>query len=350
VRVGRKRESNFGLPEGVRRIGARWYWQPPTKRERLERKAQGLAASVPLGLADSIEARTKWAVITGRRPEIKEGTVGELLDVWEAEAIKVQPNGERRADDTVKQYKACLVRGAREVRRRALCEERDRGLAGKGLGTPAIQDFITEARSLGRKLLAVLKNSYDYGIRRGRLTFNPCDKVIPEAIHARTREPQEWEIEALCTVADTQAATAVLACILAYKNLAGYRISEIIRVHRRELTAEGIRHQVKGGRWETCEWTPGTRAIVAAAEALPKATRFPASALFPNSRGRAYTRGGFYSAWTVAPRAHERSARPRRDRPEHARAPRAPRDRGHRRPRHPLQGARRRSRPGSGGE
>lgn len=304
-RVGRRRKTDPGLLEGMRPIGARLYWQPPTQRERDERRKAGLPGSVPLGLIVrvrgrielTLEQRKKWALVTGRALEAKEGTVGELLDVWEAEAIKVRPNGRKRAEPTVQQYKWRLVAVRARLADARYAKNEIEASHGKGLGTPEVQDFISESGTLGRSYLAILKNAFDYGIRRGRTTYNPCDKAVPEAINARTREPQEWEIEALCTLGQVEPKTQVLACILAYKNVAGYRISEILRVHRRDLTADGIRHQVKGGRWETCEWSPGTRAIVTEAESLPKASRFPASPLFPNTKGRAYKRGGFYSAW-----------------------------------------------------
>jgi hypothetical protein len=301
-RVGRRRTKDLQLPEGVRPIGASLFWQPTTQRERDERAKAKLPGSVPLGkivrargrIELTLEQRKRWAVITGRAAQAQEGTVGELLDVWQVEAIRTRPNGRARSDSTVEQYEELLPALKTKFGAARYARNEVEASLGKGLGTPPLQDFVTAAGSLGRKYLAVLKNSFDYGIRRGRTTFNPCDKVVPLAINARTRAPQEWEIEALCTLA-----TPVVACILAYKNLAGYRISEILRVHRRDLTADGVRHQVKGGRWETCEWSPGTRDVVAAAEALPNATRFPASPLFPNTRGRAYTPGGFYTAWVT---------------------------------------------------
>jgi len=139
----------------------------------------------------------------------------------------------------------------------------------------------------------VLDGAFDYGIRAGRTVYNPCDKVVPLAINARTREPQEWELEALGAMA-----SPVVALILDYKAITGYRISEVIRVHRRDFTDRGIRHKVKGGKWETCDWSPRLREIVAEAEELPHATRFPGSPLFPHSRGKAYMYGGWYAAFS----------------------------------------------------
>ncbi len=298
-RVGRRRATGLHLPAGVREIAGRWYWQPTKAWERAERRAKGLSASEPLGKADSLEARKKWAELTGLRdPAIQEGTVGELLALFFAETVEKRPTGKRRADTTIARYRYC--RAAIEAKFGAARYGRTEFEASRGqaIGTAEIQRFIDESGSYGRQRLAVLKNAFDYGIRRGRTTYNPCDKAIAPACNARGREPLEWELEALCALA-----SPVVALILEYKATAGYRISEVLRVHRRDMTAEGIRHQVKGGRWETLLWSPTLRRIVADAERLPRASRFPASPLFPSSRRRAYSYSGFDTAWQELKRA-----------------------------------------------
>jgi hypothetical protein len=73
--------------------------------------------------------------------------------------------------------------------------------------------------------------------------------------------------------------------------------SEVLRVHRRDMTADGMRMKVKGGKWETLLWSLGLRSIVEEAERLPLASKFPASPVFPHGRGRAHTYGGFNNAW-----------------------------------------------------
>lgn len=299
ARVGRRRSTGLHLPAGVREIGARWYWQPTGARERAERRANGLPGSVPLGKAGSFEARAKWAELTGLRdPEIKEGTVAELLAAFFSETVRKRPTGKKRADTTVARYEYC--RHVIESRFGAARYARTEGdvMRGQGLGTAEIQTFVDESGSYARQRLAVLKGSFDYAIRRGKTTYNPCDKVAAPMGNARTREPKEWEFECLGAMA-----SPVIALILAYTVVSGYRISEVLRLHRRDLTAEGIRHQVKGGRWETLTWSAEVRRIVGEAEVLPRATRFPASPLFPNARGKAYTYSGFDTAWQDLKRA-----------------------------------------------
>lgn len=299
MRMGRRRTRGLHLPAGVRDIGGRWYWQPTSATERAERRSKGLPGSVPLGKAGTFEARTKWAELTGLRdPAIKEGTVAELLAAFFAETVEKRPTGKKRAATTVARYKYCRPAiEAKFATARYARTEAD-AVRAQGLGTAEIQDFIDASGSYARQRLAVLKNAFDYGIRRGKTTYNPCDKVVAPANNARTREPQEWELECLGAMA-----SPVVSLILAYKAIAGFRISEVLRVHRRDMTAEGIRHQVKGGRWEMLLWSQEVRRIVAEAEALPNASRFPASPLFPSARGKAYTYSGFDNAWQDLKRA-----------------------------------------------
>lgn len=48
-------------PAGVVEKKGRWYYRPTSQRERAERAAQGLPETIPLGKAETIEARRKWA-------------------------------------------------------------------------------------------------------------------------------------------------------------------------------------------------------------------------------------------------------------------------------------------------
>lgn len=299
--VGRRRTKDLQLPAGVRPIGERLFWQPTSLRERLERKAQKLPASVPLGsivrARGRIELtkpqRLRWAEVSGLRDaEDKPGTVGQLLTIFEAGPILTRRNGKPRSANTVQQYRYRLPALRRRFGAAAFGRTADEVARGRGLGAGTIQEFITSSGSLGRAYLAILEHAFACGIMANLTTYNPCEHVVPLAGEARTREPREWEMECLGAIA-----SPVVELILRLKGISGYRISEVLRVHRRDMTADGIRLKVKGGKWETLVWSPWLLAIVAEAEALAHATRFPASPLFPHSRARAYSYGGFYNAW-----------------------------------------------------
>lgn len=292
-RVGRRRESKLGLPEGVRERGASWYYQPTKKVDRDALKAKGLPVEVSIGPAGSLEARKKWAELTGRRDrQVKDGTVDELLTLYEAGPITKRANGLKLSDNTVKMYRRCIpvLREKFGACRYGKTEyEAARGLA---LGTAEVQRFINTSGSYASQRFSVLSNAFNTGIREGLTTYNPCDKVVPPAQTPRGRAPLEWEVEVLGSLA-----RPVVGLILETKMISGYRISELLRPMRRDMTADGIRLKVKGGRWETLLWSPRLHELIAAAEALPSASKFPASPIFPSSRGKAFTYGGWYGAW-----------------------------------------------------
>jgi integrase len=296
MRVGRKREKDRGEPKGVRTIAGRWYWQPPTKEERAARKAKGLPASVPLGKAGTVEARMKWAELTGLRDDTAApGTIGDLLTRFaegDDAPIFTQRNGKPRSAGTVKQYRRRLPALYARMGSKVYGRTESDVLRGKGVNAGDLQKFVRGCGSLGRAYLAILDGAFHHAVLCGLTTYNPLDHVTAIAIKARTREPLEWELECLGTMAPK-----VIGLILDTKAISGYRISEVLRVHRRDMHAAGIRFTVKGGKTETLTWSPRLREIVSEAEHLPRATKFPASPLFPNRRGRAYSYSGWEYNW-----------------------------------------------------
>jgi integrase len=294
--VGRKREKDQGEPKGVRTIAGRWYWQPPTEVERAERRAKGLPASVPLGKAGTVQARMKWSELTGISDDAANpGTIADLLTRFnegDPAPILTQRNGKPRSASTVAQYRRRLPALYKKVGGKVYGRTESDVMRGKGINAGELQKIIRASGSLGRAYLAILDAAFDNAILCGLTTYNPCAAVTALAITPRTREPLEWEMECLGTLA-----RPVIGLILETKAISGYRISEVLRAHRRDMHDRGIRFTVKGGKTETLLWSPMLRAIVAEAERLPKATKFPASPLFPNRRGRAYSYSGWEYAW-----------------------------------------------------
>jgi len=292
--VGRKRTKNLHLPAGVREIGGRWYWQPPSLRERLERKAKGLQGSVTLGDANTKPARERWAQVSGFR-DIKDaaGTIAEPLKVWELDGLKTKPNGEPRAPGTIEAYTNALPVLRAKFGRAKYGKTVNEASRGQALGTAEIQRFVAGCpKAMGNRYLAVLSNAFDHGIREGKTTYNPCQAVVKNASKAREREPEEWEVECLRTMA-----SPLMALLVDYEGISALRISSILELQRVRLTAAGIRVRGKGGKREVREWTPESRRIVAEAEQLPGASRFPASPVFPSPSGKPITYDTFDKWW-----------------------------------------------------
>jgi len=223
-----------------------------------------------------------------------DGTVGELLALWKREGIERKPNGKPRSHWTVKSYRAALPAveerfGATRYGKTELEASR-----GRALGPADIQEFVAECESpsMGNLYHAVLMNTFGYAIRRGRTVYNPCEKVVKNGLDPRTREPREWEVEALSTLA-----RPLLALMMDYEGITGDRVTEILEILRAHCVADGIRIRRKGGKWETWEWTPELRRIFNEAAKLPGATPFAKSPLFPGRRGKRFSYSGFDSAW-----------------------------------------------------
>lgn len=297
--VGRKRTKDLHLPAGTREIAGVWYWQPPTKRERderrLNREKTGEPIGCTLGPAGSITARKKWAEVSGyNEASTVEGTVGEILTTWERDGIARKSNGKPRAAGTIRAYKAAMPAVmARFAGVRYGKTEHD-AARGKALGTVDVQSFVAECESpsMGNLYLAVLMNTFGYAIRKGKTTYNPAADAVKNGMDGRTREAREWEVEVLGTLA-----RPLLALMMDYEDITGDRVNEILAILRSHCVADGIRVCRKGGKWETWEWTPKLRRIFNEAALLPGATPFPKSPLFPGRRGKRFTYSGFNTAW-----------------------------------------------------
>lgn len=305
LRVGRRRTKDLHCPAGVRERGGVWYWEPTSKREREERRRNreltGEPIGITLGPAGSKAARKRWAEVSGHREEelAANGTVAELVTTWRDEAIKKKPGGKPRSKATVRSYQAAIPLVLKRVGAAHYGKTDFEASRGRAIGSADIQNFVAEhpSPSVANICLAVLANSFNYGIRRGRTTYNPCDKVVKNDLDGRKRELQEWEVEVLATLA-----RSLLRLILDYVVITGDRINEILAIAIADLMPHGIRVTRKGGKVEVWEWTPELRRIVAEAAKLPGATPFPKSPLFPGRRGKPFTYTGFNAAWQALKR------------------------------------------------
>lgn len=311
-RVGRRRIRNVTLPAGVTEKNGTWYWHPPTLREREERKkmraearARGERFTIgcTLGPANSKEARTEWAAVSGYddRKDI-EGTVLELLQIWEDDpkGLKLQANGEPRADSTVVMYEDAIDVLKKKFGACSYGKTEDEAARGLALGTATIQLWADEHPHAGmlKREFATLDNVFAFAIRKGKTTYNPCDGVALGAGGVREREPLPWEVECLRALAKPR-----LGLQMDYVEIAGWRIGDILLLKRAQGIAEGVRvrYKKRGKRW-LWEWTPKLRAIWAEAEKLRGATKFPASPVFPTRTGTTMSYAAFDGQWQLLKR------------------------------------------------
>lgn len=298
-RVGR-RHRNPKLPAGVRERGKVWYWKPGSAKERAARRARGEKVEVKLGAAGTVEARKKWAELTGLVPAEVEGTLAELITLWETDpaGLPLQANGEPRAASTVEMYRDALP-VLREKFGRCRYGKTDREAAEeRALGTPLVQKWIDEHphRAMLKRQFYALDNIFGFAIRRGRTTYNPCSEAALRAGGVREREALPWEVEVLRTLASPR-----MGLMMDFEAITGWRIGDILSLVRAQGTPDGVRvrYAKRGGRW-LWEWTPELRRIWSEAEQLPGASKFPASPIFPSTRkgrGGPMTYGGWDGEW-----------------------------------------------------
>lgn len=304
--MGRRRLKKLGLPSGVQEKEGVWYWQPTTKRERIERAAlraealargERLTIGCTLGPAGSDEARKAWAKVSGyAEVALADGTVNELLSLFEAEGVFKQANGEPRAETTVERYLAYVPILREKFGASRYAKTAEDVARGQALGPAEIQEFVqSHPHSAKANLLfAVLDNSFQFAISvKGRTTYNPCADVTKNPGGVRDREPLAWEVECLRVLAKPR-----LGLQMDFEAITGWRISGILELKRAQGTADGVRvkYKKRGKRW-LWEWSPELRRIWREAEDLRGATRFGASPVFPTIFGTELSYEGFSTEW-----------------------------------------------------
>lgn len=289
MHVGRHRKTDLDLPPGVRPIGGRFYWQPTSKRERDERKAKGLPASVPLGPVMDETARKRWAQLAGYRDDIQAtvGTVAELLDLFERDELE-----RGRKDKTIAEYRRSLKALRARFGAARYGKTAAEAMAGRAIGKVDVQRFVRELGNVqANRHIAVLSAVFSHAAREGKTDYNPCLGVERNVEAPREREVATWEAEVLLA-----AATPLMALMMRYERLTGWREGDVRILGRPQLSAQGIRlKQGKRGKRQLWLWTPELREIVTEAIARPEAKR--GLAVFASRTGGPLTVSGFQSMW-----------------------------------------------------
>lgn len=296
-------------PQGVIEKKGRWYYRPTSHRERAERAAKGLPETIPLGKAETVEARTQWAVLTGRReaaPTIVTGTVLELLDAWITPGLNGKPapvamkgNGKPRAQSTVYQYtwlvKKVLIPRFGPMRYGKTAIEAARGAA---IGTVDVQRFVADGGTTSANVaVGCLSSVFMWARRIGRTTYNPCDGVAKIVQDGRQREPKTWEVECLGTMAE-ELGRRRMALMIDFDSICGWRSIDIRKLRRGQLTPEGIQSRAqKNGKRQLLLWNDDLKRIVREALELPGALRagvFPLSPVFAARNGKELSGNAFW--------------------------------------------------------
>lgn len=312
--VGRRRTKDLHLMRGVREIDGMWYWQPSSESERVQRrklkaeaKKRGEKFSIgcTLGPANSKEARTKWAEVSGYRDvPTKEGTVAELFKLYRKapDGLPKKRNGKPRSKNTIREYTASLKLLEARYGDCRYAKTAGEAMDGKALGTAQIQQFVAEGgRPMENRHLSAFSAAFDWAIRKGLTAYNPCLGVAKNAEEPRTREALEWEVEVLRAMAyATQ--DKHMALMIDYEDTVGWRVSDILTFVTTQVYPGWIKHRHgKRGKKQRWERTPEVERILREAATLPGANierlgqpRY----VFPTRSGEQMSLGRFEKRWS----------------------------------------------------
>lgn len=297
-------KNNKNLPAGVRPIGGRYYYEPTTQKERDQRRAAGLPATIPLG-SDAETMRRKWAELMGYakpREDAKAGTCTEIFDRYEDEVIpRRRRNGKfKLADVTRAEYKRQLdlLRTRFGTRRYARTELE--AARGGYITTLDIQQWLdkSDAPIETNRQFGLLRNNFKWARRWGLSFYNPCLGALPNEENPRDRVALPWEYEVLLACA-----SAPMSLILRHVRICAWREGDARKLHRFQLKPDGIYlRQSKRGAKQLWEWNPELRALVDEALARPEAKRAQkleenSGYIYVSRNAQPLTLSGFQSNW-----------------------------------------------------
>lgn len=152
--------------------------------------------------------------------------------------------------------------GAAEVLKRKLRQFEPHEV--KGRHVAAIMESLASTPNMANRILSVLRQVFDYAVKRQLIDDNPCNRIPRHHEAKRTRLLSDDEWQAIHAKAGPR-----LRVIMELQYLTGQRIGDVLSIRRSQLTDEGITfEQQKTGARLLVRWSPDLRAAVAAANAL----------------------------------------------------------------------------------
>ncbi|RYU56352.1 integrase [Methylolobus aquaticus] len=147
------------------------------------------------------------------------------------------------------------------------------------------------ARVRANRERSLLSHVYKYAIRWGLVEHNPCAGVMGHKETPRRRYVTDEDYLAV-----HQLASPIIQSTMEVAIITGMRQGDILSLQRHQLQDDGIhvtpaKTKDRTGRKQIFEWTPGLRAAINQALALPR--RLATTWVIANTHGQPYTRNGF---------------------------------------------------------
>lgn len=159
------------------------------------------------------------------------------------------------------------------------------------------------AAFLGNRERAVLSSAYEYALRRGLATVNPC-----RGIRRNTEKPRQRYVSDQEFREAFERAPVAVQDLMAVGFLTGMRLTDLVALRVADLTDEGILvTESKTGKRRLYEWSPRLRFFIERA-----VKRSGGTYVLTNSRREAWLPWAVQSAWKrLAPGFRFRDLRPK---------------------------------------
>jgi len=260
--MGRRRQHRRDLPQRVYFDHGSYFFVPK----------QGSKVNLGRNFA---RAMAQWAEIVARPQRM--ATLGEIMDRYMSEVAPLKAASTYRSN-------ICEIRNLRAVFAHMRPED---------VTPPHIYAYM-DARGApvrANREKALLSHVYQYAIRWGIATDNPCRHVSRNPERPRDRYVTDAELDRFLSVCPP-----FLQAYVGLKRLTGLRCGDMLNIKLADLGNEGLLvTQRKTGYRLLFEWTPELRAAINATLKLPRPVR--GMHLFCTRRGQPYTADGFRSIW-----------------------------------------------------
>lgn len=150
-----------------------------------------------------------------------------------------------------------------------------------------------EAPVAANREKSLLSTIFTFAIRKGLCADNPCRLVKRNPERPRDRYVQDWEFNAVRTIAP-----AAVQCAMDFARRTGLRLGDILKLQLGDVKEDGLHVRTgKTGKRMIYELTPGLRDAIERARQIGADKKVRSMYLIVNRSGGGYTLDGFESVW-----------------------------------------------------
>jgi integrase len=230
----------------------------------------------------------------------KSGTIAEMCELYIAEVRRQLETGDKAAlaIGTINDYENGLLKFVLPI---------FGGMKPVDFRPMHKAQYLAKMREKDRAVranreMAALGSAFNHGMRLGMVDSNPCHGVKRNKETPRTRLPKISEVNQLLGIAKAKGESSyMIALIGVMVALTGRRRAEVLQLHMRDLSEEGIltvdakTKAGEAGRSYMVQWSPFLRELINEARGLPRDVG--SMFVFATRAGEPYSDSGFKAMW-----------------------------------------------------